>query len=511
MKKVLNNIGAISKQLIVGGAITVATVMVGIGLMNNFTNSGSSEKGFASNALENSYKPRESSYSGPSAEEILSARDYAQNKRNNTIANITGTERFTANTNGGTQNKANTSAGATNQAQNGAGDVNISGYTTGPIENMGTSNGVRAGSSSVDAATVKAQREAKIKKGEALGNETRATLKKSEIADGSTIKGVDGSSTAMAYNNFGGIGANYAGLSDSSKVALANRRNSTDLNGNTGKLGTMDNNSIAADGKRHGRTPFGQAREVLGDLGTASKYSKSGKEAVVSDSAKGAADAAAAFDGSQGSEPMTLEGSNLQKAAINSLQELGGPELSKLNEDIKLIDDTINEYNEAARKANSRMQIMMMVAGIAFAASLAVILAKAGGPWCYLIAGAICTAGAIVISGFMWGGENSYANCINQMISLSNNNSGIGLPGKGSMWSPWALFALLNGLMAMSFLGAIAGAIGGAAGAAGGTAAAAAEAGAAAGASSGIGVAAGSAVSGIGKSIMEMIIGAKKP
>ncbi|MBQ4494099.1 MAG: hypothetical protein II972_05855 [Elusimicrobiaceae bacterium] len=502
MKKILNNIGAISKQAIVGGAIAVATLMVGVGLMNNFSSDGEGEQGFASNAMERGYSSYESSYSGASADEILSARNYAQGSREGKLTAITGADRLALNRRAGVQK----ATGVAQNQQNAGLEDNSTGYGEGEIEGMGTSSKVDIAVSAEDAAAAKAQRDAKIAKGQALGEQARSTLKTSKMADASGIKGLPTGSTSMTYGTLGGSQAGI-GAGDSAKVALA-KANMPNLQGANGRLGAMGSSSKEAEGKRIGRASIGQNYESLGDLGRASKYSMSGKNAVVSDAAKGAADVAAAFDGSKEAEVANLAGENLQKAANSALQDMGGPDLSSLNKDLKLIDDTVNQYNEAAKKARNKMQIMMMAAGIAFAASLAVILAKAGGPWCYLIAGAICTAGAAVISGFMWGGEFSYANCLNQMVELSNNNNGIGLPGKGSMWSPWALFGLLNGLMAMSFLGALAGSIGSAAGAAGGAAGAAAEAGAAAG--SGIGSALGSSISGIGKSIMEMIIGAKK-
>ena len=96
MRAILNNIGAVSKQMIVGGAITVATLVVGVGLINNFTSKGDVEQGFASNAMERSGYSYNSAYEGTSAEDILSARDFAQGQSDGKVA-IRGTENLAFN------------------------------------------------------------------------------------------------------------------------------------------------------------------------------------------------------------------------------------------------------------------------------------------------------------------------------------------------------------------------------------------------------------------------------
>ncbi|MBR4507994.1 MAG: hypothetical protein IKP23_00755 [Elusimicrobiaceae bacterium] len=446
MKKMLNNIGAISKQVIVGGAIGVATLMVGIGLMNNFSSSGDSEKGFASNAIEKGYSSYEGTYSGADVDDIIAARNYAQSSRDGSRPTITGTDRLALRGRTGAQN-----TGVDYNAQAGTAGVsdNSTGYGAGEIEGMGTSGKVRVGVSAEDVAAAQAQRDAKIAKGKELGDKARATLKTSKIADGSGIKGIETGSTSMVY---GGIGNNRgtSGTLDSSKVALA-KANANNLKGASGSIGAMGMNSTSAEGQARGRSALGGNHESIGDLGRASKYSMSGKNAVVSDAAKGAADAAAAFDGSQEAEAVNLQGENLQQAALNALDDLSGLDTSKIKDSAAYIKQQTDKYNELVDKANTRYWAAFGVAMAGFIAAFAVIEAKAAGPWCYLIAGAICVACAAAISGVLWGGADSYANSINQIDALSQANGGI-TPGKGEMWGAWGLFGMLNALMATAFI-----------------------------------------------------------
>lgn len=451
MKSILNNIGAISKQAIVGGAITVATLVVGIGVINNFSSKGNMEQGFASNAIERSGYSYNSAYNGASAEDILSARGYAQGSEGKST--IIGTENLALNR----RNSTKTAGVAGVQGEAGE-DASLQddsqGYGDGEIEGMGTSNKVDINVSQEDAALAKAQRDAKIAKGEALTKQAKATLKTSKMADSSGIAGIATGSTSMAFNTGAG---SATGANDSSKIALAQAGNLANVNlkgAKDGKLSKMGGSGTAAEGQRLGRSSIGQHAETLGDLKRASKYSRSGKQAVSSDSAKGAADATAAFDGSKEAEAVALDGENVRQAALNALDdsELGTDSITKPMDDIQA---QMDKYNELSSKAKKRFVAMLVVSAACFVAAMGVVAAKAGGPWCYLIAGAICIAGAVAIAGTMWGGADSYANAYNEIVQLSESNGGI-TPGKGELWHPWALYGMLNGLMALGFLGALA-------------------------------------------------------
>lgn len=449
MKRILNNIGAISKQAIVGSVIGVATLAVGVGLMNNFSKSGSSEEGFASNAIERSGYSYDSVRSGASAQDIMSARNYAQSGKEGSVSVITGTENLALNRRNSAKN-ASLPAGADQAAAGGVegGQDGSQGYADGEIEGMGTSNKVAVNISEEDAAAAQAQRDAKIAKGKELSDKAKASLKTSKMADSSGIKGIATGSTSMTYGSAGGTG-----MKDSSKINLSSNSklaNSSLQGANGGSLSAMGVKSVGADGKR-GRSSLGSNHETLGDLGRASKYSLSGKNAVSGDAAKGAADAAAAFDGSQEAEAVSLDGENVQQAALNALDDLSDLDTSKIKDSAAYIKQQQDKYNELVKKANVRYWAALGVAVGCCVAAFAVIEAKAGGPWCYLIAGAICTVGAATIAGVLWGGGDSYANSINEIDKLSQSNGGI-TPSKKEMWTAGALFGMLNALMAAAFV-----------------------------------------------------------
>lgn len=458
VKRILNDIGAVSKQAIVGAVIGVATLAVGVGLISNFSSDGTNQR-VASVDRGYSY---DSTATGASAQDIMAARGYASN-RDNALSPIQGGESI-AYPNGrqGVSGGAY-GAGSGQVAGSGAGygaQGDMEGYGEGQIEGMGTSKNmsVEVALSEADKAKAQAQREAKIAKGQALGDQARATLRKSNLGDSSF--GGSSSSAGASYNFGQPMASNTSGLKDSSKTKLPQGGLSNiDIKGaKSGQLGSMGSKDVKADGQRlsGGRSATGQNYVSLGDLGRASKYSLSAKRNVGSDSALGAQDAAAAFDGSKEAEAIDLDGENLQQAAASTLTDLSDLDTSDFNKGIDDINAKINAYNELAKKARAKFFGMLVLAGAGFVAALAVIMAKVAGPWCFLIAGAICTAMAAAIAAIMWGGDNSYANLIQQMIDMSNANDGIGLPGQGELWGPWALFGIFNGLMALSFAGALA-------------------------------------------------------
>ena len=440
MKKILNNIGAISKQAIVGGVIGVATLMVGIGLMNNFSSSGDSEKGFASNAMERGYSSYEGTYSGASADDILSARNYAQGSREGSVSAITGTDRLALSRRNSVQNPSGAVAGQANVAV----EDNSTGYGAGEIEGMGTSGQVKVSVSSEDAAAAKAQREAKIAKGETLGAQARATLKTSKMADGSGIKGIETGSSAMTYGTLNSSSAGATGGAlDSSKIALAQAKvNNTDLKGNTGKLGSMGSNSMEAEGQRRGRTSLGQHSETLGDLGRASKYSRTGKQAVVSDAAKGAADAAAAFDGSKEAEAVNLEGANLQQAALSNLKDMGGEMqagLDKIREDLNQVDETMNKWSDLIDKIKDCVMAMVLAASIA---SIAVAIFSKIEPW----GAAAALAAAAVGTAAILAAQISASAFLGQIANLAASSGIDSIKPTAWDWtSPWLIGGVLAG------------------------------------------------------------------
>lgn len=459
VKRILNDIGAVSKQAIVGAVIGVATLAVGVGLISNFSSDGTNQR-VASVDRGYSY---DSTATGASAQDIMAARGYASN-RDNALSPIQGGESI-AYPNGrqGVSGGAY-GAGSGQVAGSGAGygaQGDMEGYGEGQIEGMGTSKNmsVEVALSEADKAKAQAQREAKIAKGQALGDQARATLRKSTLGDSSF--GGSSSSAGASYNFGQPMASNTSGLKDSSKTKLPQGGLSNiDIKGaKSGQLGSMGSKDVKADGQRlsGGRSATGQNYVSLGDLGRASKYSLSAKRNVGSDSALGAQDAAAAFDGSKEAEAVDLDGENLQQAAASTLTDLSDLDTSDFNKGIDDINAKINAYNELAKKARAKFFGMLALAGAGFAASLAAILAvgKLYGLG-YIIAGTICTTMAAAIAAIMWGGDNSYANLIQQMIDMSNANDGIGLPGQGELWGPWALFGIFNGLMALSFLGALA-------------------------------------------------------
>lgn len=452
MKEMLNNIGAVSKQVIVGSVIGVATLAVGIGLMNNFR-SGNTEEGFASNALERS-SSYSSAYTGASAQDIMSARDYAGSSREGSVSAITGTERLAVSNR---RNLPGTVAGQAGQGGSVEGAEGLTdssqGYGDGEIEGMGTSNQIAIDVALEDEAKAQAQRDAKIAKGQALGEQARATLKTSKMASESGLSGMPTGSSSMAYNMSGGAaaGSRAGGVSgDSSKISLdqAKLSNVNLQAAKAGKLDGMGSGSTEADGKRIGRASVGQNYQSLGDLGRASKYSKSGKEAVVADSAQGAADAAAAFDGSKEAEVANLQGENLQKAAANSLQDMGAPNmnwgLAGIQEDLEDVEEVMNKWSKLVDKIKDCILAMVLAASIA---SLGVFVASKSGPWGPLIAGIIAAAGttailASAIAAYVY---------LGQIAQLAKQYDFVKAPTAWEWAEPWVIGTCLGGVIALSY------------------------------------------------------------
>ena len=456
IRGILNNIGAISKQAIVGSVICVATVAVGIGLMNNFSKSGSSEQGFASNALERG-GAYTSTYTGASAEDILSAREYAQNGgRENSFSAITGTENLAI-------RRKTTSAGAAaeqgavsaeaSQAEGSA--DNSQSYGAGELEGMGTSNKIAIDVNQEDEAAAQAQRNAKIAKGKTLGEQAKSSLKTSKMADGSGIKGIESGSTSMTYGTLGSAASNARGGSvagDSSKMPLSQAPlGNVNLQGaKAGKLSGMGSNGVEADGKRLGRASSGQNYQSLGDLGRASKYSKSGKQAVSSDRALGASDAAAAFDGSKEAEAVNLDGENLQAAALSNLKDMGAPDMQdyfdKLKSDIQEVQENMDKWNRLIEQYKMCIQAMLLIASVA---AIALLIANKAGLFGLIPMVIIC---AIAAAGLLAAAIASNV-ILGQIADLAKEFDYIKAP-TGIEWAgPWLLFAGLSGILVGSMFG----------------------------------------------------------
>lgn len=442
IRRILNDLGAVSKQAIIGGAIGVATLVVGIGLMNNFTTSDS-EQGFASNALERSYSSYDASYSGAgtSAQDIMSARNYSYGEKKSVI---TGTENLVLNRRSSASGQAGVGAQGYGDTQAGAYSDGTSAYGAGELEGMGTSNKITVDLSQEEEAKAKAQRDAKIAKGEAFGKQARGTLKTSKMADSSGIKGMPTGSTSMTYGTMGSSGSKAAaGTADSSKVSLgqAGLSNVNLQAAKAGKLSAMGARGVEADGKKLGRASVGQSYQTLGDLGRAVKYSRSAKQTVSSDSALGASDAAAAFDGSKEADAVNLDGENLQAAAVSSLKDMGAPDmnldLDKIREDLEQIDETMEKYNQLMEGVKDCIWSMVLFAS---AASIAVGIFSKIEPW-----GAIAAAASAAV-----GTAGVAASLIAAYVLLGKINNLAQSSGidnlKPSGWD-WAMPGLIGGVL----------------------------------------------------------------
>lgn len=443
MRAILNNIGAVSKQMIVGGAITVATLVVGVGLINNFTSKGDVEQGFASNAMERSGYSYNSAYEGTSAEDILSARDYAQGQSDGKVA-IRGTENLAF-------NKKNL-GGAAGSAVQGEADKltnvqdNTQSYGDGEIEGMGTSKTINVDIAKEDASALKAKRDAKIAQGKAIAGQTKAAFKTSKMADSSTFDNMSQGSTSMTYGTGGAMGG--VGAVDSSTVALAQANGLANVNlqgAKGGHLSAMGSKNTEAKGPGVGRSSLGQHAEIQGDLIRAKQYSRSGKQAVsISDMEKGAADAAAAFDGSKESPVAQLQGENLQAAARANLQEMAGGDadfdISGIQEQIDDVEEAMQKYNDILGKIQDCMMAMILTASIA---SVAIsILAKTGVPWAELAA--LVLAGAATAA--ILASQIAATVYVSQLADLAASSGIETIKPSGWDWAaPWVIGGLLDG------------------------------------------------------------------
>ena len=450
----LNNVGAISKQVVIGSAIGVATLAVGIGLMNNFSSNGTVDQGFASNALERS--SYSSGYAGASAEDIMSVRDYNQGGREGTVSAITGTENLAFNKRtaaagaaGGQGASAGVAAGEGAALEDGS-----MGYGSGEIEGMGTSNQISVDiTQDMEAeAKAQAQRNAKIAKGQAYGEEARATLQTSKLSSSGGIGGSTGSSS-MSYNMGGATAGSSAkaGAVDSSKVALAQAQlGNVNLAGaKTGRTDGMGINGSDTNGKRAGRAAVGQNYETIGDLGRASKYSQSAKNKVGADNAQAAADASAAFDGSKATEVANLQGENLQKAASSALKDMGGSGfinpgmnfINGLDEEMQNIEETMEKYEKLQKKIKDCFWAMVLSASIA---SLGVFVASKSGPWGLAAAAGVTAILASQIAAYAY---------LGQIAKLAKESGIDSIKPSGWDWTaPWLIGSLLAGAIGLSFL-----------------------------------------------------------
>ncbi|MDR1684075.1 MAG: hypothetical protein LBR90_01250 [Elusimicrobiota bacterium] len=487
MKTILNKIGAISKPAIVGTALGLATIVVGLGVLTTFTGGKGGPKGFSGAALEQ--------YSGQQGGAGVSARDLE--------ARLALAEQVRRG-DGGMDSVASLQAAAARDrdalayggsnggrgAAQGVGSVAGAGHE-GSLDGMYASgqgvDAIAAGESygGAGAAGAYAQGAAEEQGVEAVGlgqgvmsaaanaGGSGNALRTSQTMSGSQVRsgGLGSGSTAAGGSLYSAGSSNERGSGAGVAVPQAGAAalNAGDVNAfRGGRAGAMGGFGVRASGDGSGGSGQAYSSGSLGDLASAHRYSSGGKGAVYGDTEKGAALAAAAFDGSQENQGITMSGEGtVQKQANQALQDYSAndPNAGKLNASIGKVNDLGNQISEEqALGKEYRKKIGWKMAGMAGTAIVAAIAVAAlmkafrsaqavplAGQYAGLgfLIGAIAVAAAAIVGFFLflYAGGEGILDLVKKLDDMKYSGGSGGLKSLA-----WVLFGLSTALVGISFI-----------------------------------------------------------
>lgn len=466
MKNILNKIGAVSKPVIFGAALGVATVAVGVGVATNLMSDG--PKGASGRVL--------SQYSGDTASVGSSAGGYDAYSKEALEAQIAAAR---AEREGGTALAYLGNAGKGRFAYG----EKPSAYEGGVVDPMAMSNtgyeaeaGAEAAGGTPDLSSVMNQfnataaaANAQAGKGGAAAGEEAGTEKGQLEKAGASATQVNklNRSNRIGSSGKGGVSAGASGgvrnmgsipgavSSDrpgqqavpSVNMGNANAGNISGVAGaKHGRVGSLGGSN--SRGGANGSGGSGQAyfTSSMGELVSAQKYSALGKGSVYGDAEKGFEQASMAFDGAgevaegvqiNGDTPITTKAASLEREAnkINNKNNVSNP-----------INNITSDSNALAKAKKGIMATVMTIVSLAIVGIGLVMAFKSSG-FASWVAPVVAAAFAAVIIGLGMGLISMYVNQIKHLSTDGLNDPGV--------WDHmrWWLPTLIGGL---PFLGMIA-------------------------------------------------------
>lgn len=466
MKNILNKIGAVSKPVIFGAALGVATVAVGVGVATNLMSDG--PKGASSRVL--------SQYSGDTASVGSSAGGYDAYSKEALEAQIAAAR---AEREGGTALAYLGNAGKGRFAYG----EKPSAYEGGVVDPMAMANtgyeaeaGAEAAGGTPDLSSVMNQFNATAaaanaqagKGGAAAGEEAgteKGQLEKAGASAtqvnklnrsnriGSSGKGGVSSGASGGVRNMGSIpGAASSDRPGQQAVPSVNMSNANAGNisgvagakhGRVGSLGGSNSRGGANGSGGSGQAYFTSS---MGELVSAQKYSALGKGSVYGDAEKGFEQVSMAFDGAgevaegvqiNGDTPITTKAANLEREAnkINNKNNVSNP-----------INNITNDSNALSAAKKGIMATVMTIAALAIV-GIGLVMALKSSVIASWIAPVVAAAFAAVIIGLGMGLMGMYVNQIKHLSTAGLNDPGAW--GHMRYWLP----AVIGGL---PFLGLLA-------------------------------------------------------
>ena len=436
MKNILNRIGAVSKPVIFGAALGVATVAVGIGVATNLMSDG--PKGVSGRVL-GQYSADTASvgsgggYGAFSKEALEQQMAAAQAAREGGTAldylGAAGRNKFAYGDNASSYGSGVVDPMAMNNAAYEGGE-NLASVGGMPSDIGAAMNQFNATAAAVSAKAGQGEgaagEEGGTEKGALEKAEASATqlnkLNRSNMFGGSSASGV---SSGGGARNMGGImGAMSSDKAAQQAVPSVNMGNIPESNisgiasAKHGRLGAMGGSNSRGGTSGNGGSGQAYFTSTMGELVSAQKYSALGKGTVYSDAEKGFVDAAAAFDGSgeveegtqiTGSTPMIEKAAALDREASTINKNGKGTTVGGIDNFTQASD----KYRDAVSKIWTTIITMI---GMTIGGIIAVMAAHKATAWLGGVGGYIVAAiMTVVIIGFGMGMMGLYVNRINNL------------------------------------------------------------------------------------------------
>jgi hypothetical protein len=400
-----------------GIALGVATVAVGVGVITQFTGDNGAG-GISGSALGQyggtlaSTAANSGAYSREDLEASMIAAEAARQQGDSvySVKGAASADDFSYGKNAQQQPAANASSGTGAYAVNDG----IEGLKGGTISGMGGGGiAVADGSNAMDPAAQAAQSDARQKTGAAQPSASDSSPASSGGTDGGTASGQSGQlRTSQMAGSSGSGGAGGSGGSAALPGAGAERGAGTrairqapagSLPGQQGDItafkggraGSMGGSNVRGGGDGLGAGQQGAGVGVGNSVYTSLNRTNVGTRTVVGDAAKGAADAASAFDGSALTEGIPVGDGNIRQSAVEGLSNSDADAGAAANQVKGKVGDIDHNVDLAKDLRKSLFIHLGIMAGIALGLITTIAICGQKG-WPVMIA-AIAASGALCI------------------------------------------------------------------------------------------------------------------
>lgn len=418
MKNILNKVGAVSKPVLFGAALGIATVAVGVGVLTNLgsdgpkgasgralshystdtasvgSGAGGSYEAYSKEVLEQQLAAAQAAREGNTALEYLGNVGKGRFAYNNATAHENATINPMAMNNAAYEGQASAQPGMSPEV---SGMMNQFNQTA----SAAAANAGKGAGKAGDKAAVTGK--GKLEKGNSSASGTQVNRLNSTGRLTASAKGASSKGGSGATHNLGTI-QGYAG-DKVKQQPIAPVDMGTAPQGNIAGIGSAKHGRLGAMGGSNSRGTSGSSgggngqayfSNTLGDLVHANKYSALAKGSVYGNVEKGFENAAASFDGSEentegvqidGNTPIVSQAANLLEREANKIPNMPDFDISTPMSNIQ------SEY-ESVQKAQNQLRLATM-AMIAGAAAVAFILGswKPVTPWGWAAKIAVLVAG----------------------------------------------------------------------------------------------------------------------